>query len=194
MDLLRTLLALIVTAFSGFLVTGDVPDGWETAVRDAVLASTATELPQVIPQGSEYTVAVTTPVRVRATVPAYEGEGWVEPRYDLDPLPGIENARCGDWWQMAVDVGWPVEWLPKFDDILWRESRCQAEVKSSTNDYGLMQLNWAAHGARLTDKGITRGMLYDPRTNLTEGLWIAEYARDNYGCWSQPWKWSGERC
>lgn len=174
MKLFHALLALIVTAISGILSTGDVPEGWEQDVRATVLASTATKRQVVIPQGSEYSQIVTKPLSV--------------------PIPGIENARCGDWWQMAVDVGWPTEWLPTLDDIMWRESRCQAEVRSSTNDYGILQLNWAAHGARLTEKGITKGMLYDPRTNLTEGLWIAKFARDNYGCWSQPWKWSGERC
>lgn len=194
MKLFHALLALIVTAISGILSTGDVPEGWEQDVRAAVLASTATKRQVVIPQGSEYSQIVTKPLSVPTTVPSFEGEGWVEPRFDFDPLPGIDNARCGDWWQMAVDVGWPTEWLPKFDDILWRESRCQAEVRSSTNDYGLMQINWAAHGSRLTDKGVTKSMLYDPRTNLTEGLWIAEYAAQHYGCWSQPWKWSAERC
>ena len=194
MKLFHALLALIVTAISGILSTGEIPDGWEQDVRAVVLASTATKRQMVIPQGSEYSEIVISPLSVSTTVPSFEGEGWVEPRYDFDPLPGIEKARCGDWWQLAVDVGWPVEWLTTFDDILWDESRCQAEVRSSTNDYGLMQLNWAAHGARLTDKGISQGMLYDPRTNLTEGLWIAEYARDNYGCWAQPWKYSGNRC
>ena len=194
MKLFHALLALIVTAISGILSTGEIPDGWEQDVRAAVLASTATKRQIVIPQGSEYSQIVTSPLRTTTTVPSFEGEGWVEPRFDLDSLPGIENARCGDWWQMAVDVGWPTEWLPTLDDIMWSESRCQAEVRSSTNDYGILQLNWGAHGARLTEKGITQGMLYDPRTNLTEGLWIAEYARDNYGCWAQPWKWSGERC
>ena len=194
MKLFHALLALIVTAISGILSTGEIPDGWEQDVRAAVLASTATKRQIVIPQGSEYSQIVTSPLRTTTTVPSFEGEGWVEPRFDLDSLPGIENARCGDWWQMAVDVGWPTEWLPTLDDIMWSESRCQAEVRSSTNDYGILQLNWGAHGARLTAKGVTKGMLYDPRTNLTEGLWIAEYARDNYGCWSQPWKWSGKRC
>lgn len=194
MRLLQALLVLLISALSGLLSTGDVPEGWEQDVRAAVLASTATKRQIVIPQGSEYSQIVTSPLSVSTTVPSFEGEGWVEPRFDLDSLPGIENARCGDWWQMAVEVGWPTEWLPTLDDIMWRESRCQAEVRSSTYDYGILQLNWGAHGARLTAKGVTKGMLYDPRTNLTEGLWIAEYARDNYGCWSQPWKWSGERC
>lgn len=194
MRLLQALLVLLISALTGLLSTGDVPEGWENDVKDAVLASTATKRQIIIPQGSEYSQIVTTPLRTTTTVPSFEGEGWVEPRYDLDPLPGIENAKCGDWWQMAVEVGWPTEWLPTLDDIMWRESRCQAEVRSSTNDYGILQLNWGAHGARLTEKGITQGMLYDPRTNLTEGLWIAEYARDNYGCWAQPWKWSGKRC
>lgn len=134
------------------------------------------------------------PTTTTTQVVQFEGEGWVEPRYDLDPLPGIENARCGDWWQMAVDEGWPIEWLPKLDRIMWDESNCLHDVVSRTNDYGLVQINWHAHGSRLTDKGISREDLLRPDVNLREGLWIAQYAAEHYGCWHQPWYMSGNGC
>jgi hypothetical protein len=109
-------------------------------------------------------------------------------------VPGFANANCPEVWDMAISVGWPTEWLPKLDRIVWEESRCTADVVSRTKDYGYTQINWAAHGSRLTEKGISREMLLDPVVNLTEALWIAEYARDNYGCWSQPWYMSGDWC
>ena len=108
--------------------------------------------------------------------------------------PGFADARCPDMWDIAIDVGWPVEWLPKFDRIVMAESGCQTDVISRTKDYGYAQINWSAHGSRLTSKGITKDMLLDPRVNLTEALWIANYAHEHYGCWSQPWYMSGDWC
>lgn len=109
-------------------------------------------------------------------------------------IPGFDRADCPEIWDVAISVGWPAEWLPKLDDIVWAESNCTPDVISRTKDYGYTQINWAAHGSRLTAKGVTRDMLLDPVVNLTEALWIAEYARDNYGCWSQPWYMSGKWC
>lgn len=110
------------------------------------------------------------------------------------PIPGFADARCPEIWDLAVEVGWPAEWLPRFDRIVMAESGCRPDAISRTKDYGYAQINWAAHGNRLNSKGISKDMLLDPRVNLTEALWIAEYAAEHYGCWSQPWYMSGDWC
>jgi len=109
-------------------------------------------------------------------------------------IVGIDNARCPEMWSLAVDVGWPVEWLPTLDAIAMAESACDWTAISRTYDYGLLQINWAAHGERLEAKGLTRDDLLVPVTNLTEALWIAQYADEHYTCWAQPWYMSGDRC
>lgn len=109
-------------------------------------------------------------------------------------IPGHDAANCPNIWETALDAGWPAEWISKLDRIVWEESRCTPDIVSRTGDYGYTQINWKAHGSRLSSYGVTKEMLLDPATNLSEALWIAEYARDNYGCWAQPWYSSGSWC
>lgn len=104
------------------------------------------------------------------------------------------QGECDEWYELALNVGWKREQLVLLGDIIWEESRCQHDVVSSTNDYGLTQINWAAHGSRLTSRHITKNDLLNPAINLREALWIANYAQEHYGCWSQPWYMSGTWC
>jgi hypothetical protein len=104
------------------------------------------------------------------------------------------SDKCTDWWSIARLAGWSESDLPKLGQIIFSESRCQPDVISRTNDYGLTQINWAAHGERLSAKGITRQDLLDPYTNLVEAKWISDYADRNYGCKWQPWYMSGSWC
>ncbi len=159
-------------------------------------ATPAVPIPSLEDKYGELGTTTTTTVAPTTTPapPEYLGEGGPEPRYDLPPIPGIENARCGEWWQTALDVGFTVEDLPALDDIMWHESNCLPHVISRTNDYGLVQINWYAHGDRLLAQGIHQEILLDAETNLEQGLWLADYATEHYGCRWQPWKWSGSRC
>ena len=182
MKLFQLLLALLLWAVQALVDTGELPADWEVRSMASILASNSPESMSVIPQGVEYSAAFEPPVVTTTTTTT------------TMPFVAPESALCGQWWELAVEVGWPEAWLPILDDIMWHESRCLPHVKSSSNDYGLVQVNWHAHGARLTDKGITREMLYDAEINLREGLWIARFAEEHYRCWSQPWHYSGERC
>ena len=97
-------------------------------------------------------------------------------------------------WPVALAAGFTEADLPMLDRIVWNESNCQHDVISPTRDYGWAQINWAAHGHRLTAKGLDRDDLLDPYTNMVEALWIAEYATEHYGCRWQPWYMSGDWC
>ena len=109
-----------------------------------------------------------------------------------EPLP---EGKCSEWYESALDVGWPREWLPLMGRIAWAESRCLPDVYG-TGALGIMQMQWNAHRHWMaTEFGITtRDDLYDPVTNLTTALWLARYAEEHYGCWAQPWYMSGDWC
>ena len=126
-----------------------------------------------------------------------EGVGWDDGSVpDVPDVPAVTapSPRCAQWWATARAAGWKEEHLPKLDRIMFSESRCTPDIISRTNDFGLTQINWAAHGDRLSDAGITRDMLLDPYINLVQAKWIADYAASNFGCWSQPWYMSGSWC
>ena len=123
-----------------------------------------------------------------------EQAGWSTENVPVAPVATTPNPKCGQWWDTARAAGWPEDRLPKLGRIMFAESGCTHDVISRTNDFGLTQINWAAHGDRLRAAGITRDMLLDPYINLVQAKWIADYAAKNYGCWSQPWYMSGSWC
>lgn len=111
------------------------------------------------------------------------------------PLEIPEGAKCGEWWQLALDVGWPEDRLPTLGRILWAESRCTPDVYNCCS-FGLAQMEWSAHKHWMKSEfGVDDSSeLFDPALNLLTALWLAEYAEQHYGCWSQPWYMSGEWC
>jgi len=121
-------------------------------------------------------------------------EGWIEPRYDLPPLEGIEDALCGEWWQLAIEVGWELDDLETLDRIMWAETRCQPDLVSSTHDYGLVQINRAVWREFVEARGYTMNDLLDARTGLMFGLLVAEEAEAMGWCRYQPWYRSGAWC
>ena len=115
---------------------------------------------------------------------------------DVPDVPAVTdpNPECAQWWDTARAAGWAEDRLPKLGRIMFSESRCTHDVISRTNDFGLTQINWAAHGDRLSAAGITKDMLLDPYVNLVQAKLLADYAENHYGCWSQPWYMSGSWC
>jgi hypothetical protein len=109
-------------------------------------------------------------------------------------LPGIDDARCGEWWSLAIEVGWTVDDLATLDRIMWRESRCIADVVSPTRDYGLVQVNRAVWRDFVEARGYVMDDLLDPRIGLMFGLLIAHEAEAIGWCRWAPWYMSGDYC
>ena len=137
----------------------------------------------------------TTTVPPSTTVPTPSTLPIVQPTTTTTTL-ALPDGRCSEWFPLAVEVGWPIDRLEKLGRIMWAESNCLDDVANKTYSYGLLQMEWSAHkGWMASEFGVTsREELFDPRTNLTVGLWLAEYAAEHYGCWSQPWYMSGDWC
>ena len=108
---------------------------------------------------------------------------------NFNPTP-----QCTEWWDVARSAGWSEEDLPRLGRIMYKESTCRPGAISPTKDYGLTQINWAAHGGRLTSIGISREDLLDPYTNLVQAKYIADSAASWAGCKWQPWYMSGNWC
>lgn len=83
------------------------------------------------------------------------------------------GASCGEWWQLAVDVGWPERELPTVDRVMWCESRCEPHAYNRSGASGLMQvLKTHAPDADL----------FDPSTNLAVALDV--WRRQGWRAWS----------
>ena len=93
------------------------------------------------------------------------------------PATTAVPAEPGCWADLARQVGWPEDTLPKLSQIIMRESRCNPDAyadRPSTldNSRGLLQIN--AYGS-LADHirivcGIEPETLFDPATNLACAL------------------------
>ena len=113
------------------------------------------------------------------------------------PTPPANDAtpavRCGDWADDALRAGWPEDRLDVLLDIIWDETRCQPDAVSSTNDYGLLQINRKVWRDYVESFGLTMNDLLVPNVNLWIGLQIAEKAVEAGWRWCQPWDMSGRR-
>jgi hypothetical protein len=102
------------------------------------------------------------------------------------------DAKCPQWWHLAVQEGWSRSLLAKLDKIMWRESRCNlyAINKDDPNkgSWGLMQVNgfWVKY---LSSRGILERLtdLQDPSINLRSALAIYNYADARHDNGWGPW-------
>ena len=184
-------LALLATATAGLLIPAylDDPSNYEhdallpttsaaavTSTTGAVVVGTS-EAPQATPTT---TTTVTTTARLLSTVPATS-------------IVILSDAKCPEWSGYAATF-WPAHMLDVVDQIMWQESRCQADAISPTRDYGLMQINWATWGPMVTDLGLTRDDLLVPAVNIMVGRMVAVEAERLGWCSFQPWYMSGDWC
>lgn len=115
-----------------------------------------------------------------------------KPAHELYRVRPAVDAKCPQWWHLAASVGWRKNLLPKLDEIMWRESRCdlyQINRKDpNRGSWGLMQVNgfWVKY---LSSRGILERLrdLQDPETNLRSALAIYNYADDKHGNGWGPW-------
>lgn len=54
--------------------------------------------------------------------------------------PAPANARCPQWWNLALDVGWPPGEMPTVDRVMKCESNCDPAAHNKSGADGLMQL------------------------------------------------------
>lgn len=117
------------------------------------------------------------------------------------PIPGLTpETPCQMWAPLAVQVGWPVEQIPKLLRIMWRESRCTWDAHNMTDPVsgsrGLLQVNgywcrpnqYTAQGW-LQDRGVLNlcDDLFIPEVNLRSALLIWLYGEEKHGCGWGPW-------
>lgn len=103
--------------------------------------------------------------------------------------------RCPGWLPVALQVGWPVDALPKLDVVMFRESRCNHDSWNRsdpmTGSYGLMQVNgyWCS-STQYNPNGWLQDRLpmtacadlFDPHMNLSAALLI--WQRSGWSPWS----------
>jgi len=113
-----------------------------------------------------------------------------------------ENAMCGQWWQLALDVGFTESMMATYDRVVYRESRCD-ETQHNPADpnggsYGLTQVNgfWCQPSryyplGYLQTVGVLSDCndLFNPETNVRAAFALVQYSRSVGLCdWSQ-WAW-----
>lgn len=182
------LLALISTLAALLFGIGSLPPEYLHDLERPPYALPIDTIPPTVytPPATTVPVTATTPV---ATAPATTTTALVS-----EPV-AVPPARCGEWWPTARSMGWPEELLPTLDDVMWNESRCQPDVISPTNDYGLVQVNWATWSHVVRDLGYNREHLLVPAVNLLIGRLIYQTALDaGYRCGWSPWYMSGNYC
>jgi hypothetical protein len=103
-------------------------------------------------------------------------------------------ARCPEWWQIAADIGWPVDELWHVDRIMWGESRCRPDswvIDHDDHGGGLMGINIKVGiGTRPFVGPMVDwdwGRLRDPAVNLMVGLAMADNAVRLGQCRWRPW-------
>jgi len=180
-----------------------------SVIADHVQASGA---PEVVVSGAEaknrsdhpistiatYVAPVPTPVSSTEIRPQVKwGDDYREqtPPTTLPPYrKSAPEWRCDEWMELAMQVGWPEDQLPKLSYVIYRESRCRPDQHNPDDPMGgsngLTQINkfWCKPtqywpNGWLQTQGILESCddLYDPEVSLKASLAIWK----NSG-WS-PW-------
>lgn len=196
------------------LIAGLIPAAGITTVVAVDSTREPTEVVTETTVTTTSTVAPTTtkPPAPTTTLPDLTGVDWValdayaKAKAEEQRLANVEAlratyGRCGEWYDLAVSIGWPAEEWPTLSKVLYRESRCNIDswnrTDPSSGSRGLMQINgywcrpskWSQAGW-LQDRGIltTCEDLFQPEPNLRAGLAIWLYGEQKHGCgWRGPW-------
>ena len=105
------------------------------------------------------------------------------------------SAKCPQYWQTALQVGWQKTQLATLDKIMFRESRCNPLAFNSKDPMGgsrgLVQINgfwtpWLKQQGVLSPPKASQG-LFNPTVNLLSALHIYNYGVDRYGDGWGPW-------
>lgn len=193
------------------LTIGSVAFGLKGANAPEVTSEPSALVVQPIALPDRVDVAITIE-EVKDQLPDLAGVNWTALAFLLEEEQRIarqmevdearmQYGKCGEWRELALQVGWPAEEWSIMSYVLYRESRCStiSHYKGDPNSgsRGLMQINgywcrpskWSKAGW-LQDRGIlaTCDDLFDPEVNLRAGLAIWLYGEQKHGCgWRGPW-------
>ena len=118
-----------------------------------------------------------------------------EPRPIINYPKAPKSAKCPQYWETALSVGWKYKNLKTLDKIMFRESRCipwAFNAKDpSGGSRGLVQINgfwtpWLKQQGVLSPPKASQG-LFNPAINLLSALHIYNYGVDRYGDGWGPW-------
>lgn len=182
----------------------NIPKAVGVAIASLVITFCAGQVgtPAAAPESTTTTVVTTTvapttqPPATTTTLPDLSNVDFTWIARDI-------HGKCGEWYNLAMLVGWPADQWPTMSYVLYRESRCNIDSWNKTDpasgSRGLMQINgswcrpnkWNPHPAGwLGAQGILTSCedLFNPEVNLRAGLAIWLYGQDRHGCgWRGPW-------
>jgi hypothetical protein len=145
----------------------------EQSVQPPLSVTVATTVPVV----TTVPVPETTSAPTTTTMPDLSGVDWTA-------LAREQYGKCGEWHDLAISVGWPEEEWKHLQQVIYRESRCQADAWNGA-DGGLTQIN-QIHTKWLSDMGWSHpNDMFDPEKNLTFAFRLWETSG-----W-KPWRFSG---
>jgi len=98
-------------------------------------------------------------------------------------------GKCGEWHDLAIQVGWPEAQWKYLQQVIYRESRCQVDAWNGA-DAGLLQIN-QIHRSYIGELGMGEhpDAMFDAENNLWFALLLWEGSGKN--CWKH-WRFSGE--
>jgi hypothetical protein len=97
-------------------------------------------------------------------------------------------GKCGEWHDLAIQVGWPEAQWKYLQQVIHRESRCQVDAWNGS-DAGLLQVN-RTHRSYIGELGM--GEFPDAMFNAENNLWFGLLLWEGSGknCWKH-WRFSG---
>ena len=104
-------------------------------------------------------------------------------------------GKCGEFHDLALEVGWTEKEWPKLSQVMWKESRCTIDAWNG-HDAGLTQINgfWCSKNKYskagfLQDNSILSKCedLFVPEVNLKAALAIYNYSQNKNKCGWRPW-------
>ena len=133
-------------------------------------------IPTTVPVVTTVSIPETTSAPT-TTMPDLSSVDWIA-------LAREQHGKCGEWHDLAISVGWPEEEWKHLQQVIYRESRCQADAWNGA-DGGLTQIN-QIHKEWLSDMGWSHpNDMFDPEKNLTFAFRLWETSG-----W-KPWRFSG---
>ena len=172
---IRNAKAILITANLLFLLFLLVLSVTQAKAKEVEPAGIITDFIPVVQATTSTSTSTTT--STTTTLPDLSDVDWIS-------LARSEYGKCGEWYNLAISVGWPAEEWERLQQIIWRESRCQADAWNGA-DAGLVQIN-KVHSKWMSDFGYSfPNDMFTPEKNLTFAL-----ALWNSSGW-KPWRFSG---